>query len=243
MSERADIRLFVAADLAPAAEIVLNGEQAHYLRAVMRRGPGDRVAVFNGRDGEWRAAIVDLGKRGGHLTLESQSRPQQKARPLDLLFAPVKRAGTEWLVQKATELGAARLRPVLTRRTERARLRLERLQTIATEAAEQCERLDVPVIDEPVELAHLLADWPAGTPLLFCDERAPGPPLLQALADLMPPAGLLIGPEGGFDPAEREDLLARPAVRQVSLGPRILRAETAALAALATCQAHWDLLG
>ncbi len=240
MNERREPRLFVAPDLVAGATIALEAEQAHYLRQVMRRSPGDGVRLFNGRDGEWRGRLLELGRREAILALEERLRPQVPVRPLSLLFAPVKRAGTELIVQKATELGASRLQPVITRRTERAGLRPERLALIAREAAEQCERLDVPALEEAESLEAALADWPAARSLLFCDERAGAPALLDVVAGLAPPAGLLIGPEGGFDPAEHEMLHARPGVLAVSLGPRILRAETAALAALAVCQAAWD---
>jgi len=230
--------LFVAGDLSAGAEAVLSPGQAHYLRNVMRQAPGAGVRLFNGRDGEWLAELRQLGKRDGRAAVTTRLRPQPAEPDLWLLFAPIKRGPLELLVQKATELGAARLQPAVSRFTDAARINVERLQSIATEAAEQCERLSVPLIAPAAPLSRLLDDWPADRSLLFCDERG-GPPLAGQLETPGParPAAILVGPEGGFADDERDRLLAQPCVRPVSLGPRTLRAETAAIAALALWQA------
>jgi 16S rRNA (uracil1498-N3)-methyltransferase len=235
-------RLHVAAPLAAGAAVALGESQAHYLRGVLRLGPGDAVALFNGRDGEWRAAIEQLGKRSAALRCLTQTRPQQAEPDLWLLFAPIKRTRIDFLVEKATELGVARLQPVITRRTVAARINPERLLSHAVEAAEQCERLTVPELAEPLPLARCLAAWPAGRRLLVAAESGPALPIadLLAAARSEPPAqgwALLVGPEGGFHPGELDDLHKLPFVSAVGLGPRILRAETAALAGLACWQA------
>ncbi|MCH8489827.1 MAG: 16S rRNA (uracil(1498)-N(3))-methyltransferase [Oceanicaulis sp.] len=335
-----DPRLFVDAPLSEGAALILERDQAHYLVSVMRRQPGDGVRVFNGRAGEWRAVLASAGKREARLELAERLREQAVPPPLTLYFAPVKKARTDFIVEKATELGARAIIPVLTRRTQAERVRTDRLSALAREAAEQTERLDVPVIGEPVRLESLLDAWPPDQRLIFCDETG-GAPMLEALlavrdeqrfrvsadgqfieaeviaealhhptptlpsrggsgsapdeaygadrsigratasgngqsagkseaADtaLPPPPGegrgggrsgpdvppasddseqrntektqhwaILIGPEGGFAPEERERLRGLPGVVPVSLGPRILRADTAAAAALALWQA------
>lgn len=234
-------RLHVAAALAAGAAVELGEAPAHYLRAVLRLGPGDAVALFNGRDGEWRAAVESLGKRGAQLRCLAETRPQRAGPDLWLLFAPLKRARIDLLVEKATELGVARLQPVITRRTVAARINRERLLAHAVEAAEQCERLTVPDLAEPLPLARCLAAWPAGRRLLVAAESGPAAPIAAALAAAAaaPPQdwAVLVGPEGGFAPGELDDLHKLPFVSAVGLGPRILRAETAALAALACWQA------
>jgi len=244
------IRLYNAADLAPGADIPLTDAQAHYLGAVMRQRPGDAVLAFNGRDGEWVAEIESLGRRNGALRAVRQRRPQVFGPDLDLLFAPVKRAPIDLIVQKAVELGARRLRPVLTDRTIVARVKTERLQAVAVEAAEQCGRLDAPPVAEPQKLADVISDWPAERRLLFCDEAGDDPgaewggpagraaPVLEALGEAAPgPWAVLIGPEGGFTPEERARLRGLPFVTTGTLGPRILRSDTAVFAALALWQA------
>lgn len=235
---RPKIRLFVPAPLAAGEQIMLSPPQAHYLRHVMRVGAGDAVALFNGTDGEWRATVGLIGKRAAEATVEKQLRPQTADVDVWLMFAPIKRHAIDMLVQKATELGAARLLPVTTRRTVSERVNVDRLRAIAVEAAEQCGRLSVPDLAAAQALDRAVDGWPDGRVLVFCDETG-GRPLTEALADrgAAQQAAILIGPEGGFEPGERDWLRDLPFVMPVSLGPRILRAETAALAALALWQA------
>lgn len=230
-------RLWLEAALAPEARVDLDQAQAHFLKTVLRLEPGSRLLVFNGQDGEWLAEIATLDKKAGYLTLQRQTRAQETSSDIWLAFAPIKAGRIDWLVEKATELGAARLLPVITRRTVVERVKLERLQANAREAAEQSERLDVPEILEPQPLERLLQQWPAERTLLVAAETGSAEPLPEALEALSGPVGLLIGPEGGFAPEELELVARATFVRRVSLGPRILRAETAALAALAVVQA------
>lgn len=232
------IRLFVQDDLAAGHDIALPSDQAHYLVNVMRQGVGAPLAVFNGRDGEWRALIVEASKRVCRLAIETRTREQTTTPDLELIIAVVKRARLETIVEKAAELGAARVRPVLTDRTNADRVRTDRLSAIMVEAAEQCERLEVPTIEEPEKLDRLLGRWDASRRLIFCDEGGDAQDALTALTALPPgPAAVLIGPEGGFSPEERARLRAMPGVTAVTLGPRILRADTAAIAALTLYQA------
>ncbi|SDH44858.1 16S rRNA (uracil(1498)-N(3))-methyltransferase [Roseospirillum parvum] len=236
---RPRLRLWLDAPLAEGAEVPLSPAQTHYLVSVMRRGPGDAVALFNGRDGEWRARLATLDrKRGGTACLEVRMRPPHPEPGPWLLIAPVKRQALDLTVEKATELGAGRLLPVLTRRTNSQRVKTDRLRAIATEAAEQCGRLTVPEVAEPQPLPEVLADWPAGRRLLLLDETGGGRPLGHCLerADAADPVAFLVGPEGGFDNSELDAVRQLPFVQPVDLGPRILRAETAALAALAAWQ-------
>ncbi|OIR06144.1 ribosomal RNA small subunit methyltransferase E [mine drainage metagenome] len=232
------LRLFVDAALAPGAALPLTAEQAHYLLSVMRAAAGTPVAVFNGRDGEWRARLEPAGRKGGRLILESPSRPQAPEPDLWLLFAPIKRTRIDFIAEKATELGVSALQPVFTRHTVMSRVNDERLRAIAIEAAEQCERLSVPQVRPAAALDSLLAGWPSERRLILLDEGGGGRPVAEALGALPPgPAALLVGPEGGFAAAELESLRALPFTVPVGLGPRILRADTAALAALACYQA------
>jgi 16S rRNA (uracil1498-N3)-methyltransferase len=232
------IRLHLVHDLAPGAELPLDEGQSRYLGAVMRLSVGDELLVFNGRDGEWRASVVGMGKRAVTLRAERLERPQAAGPDLDLVIALVKRARLETIVEKAAELGARRVRPVVTERTNAERTRIDRLSAIAAEAAEQTGRLDVPQVLEPVKLERLIADWDAGRRLLFCDEAGEAAPVLRALEGAPEgPWAILIGPEGGFSPAERERLRALPYATPASLGPRILRADTAAISALTLWQA------
>jgi 16S rRNA (uracil1498-N3)-methyltransferase len=226
-------RLFVEADLAAGAAVTLTPAQAHQLAAVLRQAPGDPLRLFNGRDGEWLATIESLTRKAAVARASDHLQPQPVEAEISLCFAPIKQARLDWLVEKATELGASRLTPVITRRTQVPRVNPDRLRAIAVEAAEQCERLTVPKIDPAVALDRFLAAWPAGRPLVTCIERQ-GAPLLRAAVP-PPPFGILIGPEGGFAPEEVAVLAERVDVKPVSLGPRILRAETAGLAALAMC--------
>ncbi|HEX4710594.1 16S rRNA (uracil(1498)-N(3))-methyltransferase [Phenylobacterium sp.] len=233
------IRLFIPHDLAPGAELALDPGQSRYLAAVMRQAVGDEVLLFNGRDGEWRAKISAIGKRAVAVRAEAPARPQATGPDLDLVVALVKRGRMETIVEKAAELGARRVRLVVTERTNADRARVERLSAIATEAAEQTGRLDVPQIVEPVKLEQMIAGWEAGRRLLFCDEAGDAEPILQALSSQADgePWAILIGPEGGFSPRERALLRALPYATPASLGPRILRADTAAISALSLWQA------
>lgn len=231
----AKIRLHVAHPLGMGQPVPLTEAQAHYLFAVMRLTVGAQVLLFNGRDGEWLAEVAEAGKRKGMLACVEQTRPQGAPPDLWLAFAPVKKARTEYLVEKAVELGAARLLPVTTDYTTAERIRPDKMRAHATEAAEQCGATWVPEVAGPDRLDRLLDAWPAGRRILWADESAAGTPF----APPGPPGpwAVLTGPEGGFSPAERARLRALPFVVPVSLGPRILRAETAALAALVLWQA------
>ncbi|KAA5597256.1 16S rRNA (uracil(1498)-N(3))-methyltransferase [Blastochloris sulfoviridis] len=232
------VRLFAEGQFAPDAEISIGPDATNYLANVLRLRVGDEVLLFNGRDGEWRARIADLKKRGAMLVLRGQTRPQSVPCDLWYLFAPLKHARLDYMVQKAVEMGASVLQPVMTRRTQASRVNLERMHANAIEAAEQCGILSVAEVRPVAALDDLLAAWPAERTLVFCDEDAPpgGAPAALAAAPKGPLA-VLVGPEGGFDPAERERLAALPGVVRLSLGPRILRADTAAVAALALVQA------
>lgn len=232
----AKIRLYVDHPLGEGQTVPLSREQAHYLFGVMRLGPGGQVLLFNGRDGEWRAEITGAGKREGAAQVLERTRPLQAPPDLWLLFAPIKKARTDFIVEKAAEMGAARILPVQTEFTNAERIRQDRLQAHAIEAAEQCGGTFVPPVAELQKLDAVLADWPAGRRLMFCDEAAAGQ--ARTLSDVLAgePWAVLIGPEGGFSPAERGRLLGRDFVHAVSLGPRILRADTAAVAALTLWQ-------
>ncbi|TAJ72243.1 MAG: 16S rRNA (uracil(1498)-N(3))-methyltransferase [Phenylobacterium sp.] len=230
------IRLFIPHDLSPGASLDLDEGQSRYLAAVMRQAVGDEVAVFNGRDGEWRATVAKVGKRAVSLTALSRTRSQETGPDLDLVIALVKRARLETIVEKAAELGARRVQPVVTERTNADHTRVDRLQAIAVEASEQTGRLDVPQVLEPVKLEKLLAKWDVSRQLLFCDEAGDAAPVLGAVKAAGPWA-ILIGPEGGFSSKERETLRALPYAVPASLGPRILRADTAAISALTLWQA------
>lgn len=230
------IRLHVRHDLAPDATLDLDEGQSRYLAAVMRLTPGDELLVFNGRDGEWRARVATVGKRAVALTAQARVRDQATGPDLDLVIALVKRARLETIVEKAAELGARRVRPVVTERTNADHTRIDRLQAIAVEASEQTGRLDVPQVCEAQKLERLLADWEPGRRLLFCDEAGDARPVLEAVTEAGPWA-VLIGPEGGFSPRERDVLRALSYAVPASLGPRILRADTAAISALTLWQA------
>ena len=231
-------RLFVAAPLAAGAEVPLDRAQAHYLTTVLRRKPGDGVLVFNGRDGEWSAA-VGVQKRTASLVVGAKTRDQTVPGDLHYLFAPLKSARLDYMVQKAVEMGAARLQPVLTRHGQVARVNLERMRANAIEAAEQCGILSVPEIAEPADLFRLLAAREASRVIVFCDEDAEVADPLAALSAVPQhsPLAVLVGPEGGFAEDERAMLLKLPNVVRMALGPRILRADTAAVAALTIVQA------
>jgi 16S rRNA (uracil1498-N3)-methyltransferase len=231
-------RLYVSASLEAGAAVALDRSQAHYLTTVLRLKEGDRVLVFNGRDGEWSATMAPA-KRAATLHLDGKTREQTAASDLHYLFAPLKAARLDYMVQKAVEMGASRLQPVLTRHSQVARINLDRMRANAIEAAEQCGILVVPDIGEPIALARLLAERDGGRYLLFCDEDAEIADPIAALAAVPQdaPLAVLVGPEGGFAADERAALLKLPNVVRLSLGPRILRADTAAVAALALVQA------
>ncbi len=212
-------------------------EQAHYLTGVLRLQPGDPVAVFNGRDGEWLAHLSDVTKKGASLRLERLVSAVKPPPDIDYCFAPLKHARLDYVVQKAAELGARRLRPVITQRTIAERVNMDRMRANVIEAAEQCNLVFVPEVHEPVKLPKLLAEWEQGRALVYCDETAATANPLAALQGLEPPAAVLIGPEGGFTGEERRLLAAQPFVTAISLGPRIMRADTAAVAALTLLQA------
>lgn len=232
------VRLFVTETLGRDVAVAVAREQANYLFNVMRLVSGDTVALFNGRDGEWRAEVAEAGKRGGRLVCIEALRPQDCGPDLDLLFAPVKKARTDFIAEKATEMGCRRLAPVFTRFTNSERINVGRLRAHAVEAAEQCGILSVPEVAEPVRLDAALLAWDPGRRLLFCDETRTAPPAAEALRAAGPgPWAVLIGPEGGFAPDEAERLRALPFATPASLGPRVLRADTAAVAALAIWQA------
>jgi 16S rRNA (uracil1498-N3)-methyltransferase len=230
-------RLYVDAALSAAHDIALSRDQAHYLVDVLRLAPGDPLRCFNGRDGEWLARLASASRKAAAIRCERRVAAVSPPPDIDYLFAPLKHARLDYLVQKATELGARRLRPVLTERTIAARVNLERMRANVIEAAEQCNLVFVPEVMEPERLATVLAGWPAGRRLVCCDETATVASPLVALAGLAPPAAVLVGPEGGFSDAELAMLRASPFVTAISLGPRIMRADTAAIAALALVQA------
>jgi len=225
-------RLFVRQVLGEGARVALDAAQANYLGNVLRMKQGAQLLLFDSRSGEWIAKIAEAGKKGMTLAVEQRTRPLEAVSDVTLAFAPVKRTQTDWLVEKATELGVRRLQPVITRRTVVERVKIERLHSIAIEAAEQCGRTLLPEIAEPMPLARVLEE--RGRTLYFADEHG-GEPVGTAFAP--GPATILTGPEGGFTDVERAAVRAAPGTRAISLGPRILRAETAALAALAAYMA------
>lgn len=232
----AKIRLFIDHPLAEGQGIELNPDQAHYLSSVMRQAPGDEILVFNGRDGEWLARIGRIAKRGGALEALRRTAPQLDPPDLWLVFAPIKKARTDFIVEKAAEMGAARILPVQTDHTNSERIRQDRLQAHAVEAAEQCGGTFVPEVGELVPLSRLLDGWDAGRRILWADEALAGP--AQVLSALpRGPWAILIGPEGGWSESERKRLSAMDCVTRIALGPRILRADTAAVASLALWQA------
>lgn len=232
------VRLYVTQPLSAGASITLPRESSHYLIEVMRLQAGDAVALFDGANGEWQAVIDDPHRKQARLTAARQLRPQETVPDLWLLFAPIKQGRIDFIAEKACELGVARVLPVITQRTIVSRVPVDRLAANMVEAAEQCGRTALPTIAEPVQLDKLLTDWPENRLLLFCDETG-GQPMLEALKDRPrgTPAAILIGPEGGFTDAERQMIRATPSAVPLSLGPRILRADTAAVAAISLWQA------
>jgi 16S rRNA (uracil1498-N3)-methyltransferase len=236
----ASVRLYVGHDLGPGRVLALEKGQVHYLGHVMRLGPGAVLSLFNGRDGEWRGTIEAMGRNACSVAVHDRLRTQVAEPDLWLAFAPVKRAPIDLIAAKATELGVAVLQPVLTRHTAVTRVNLGRLRANAIEASEQCGRLTVPEIRAPATLEQLIAAWPADRRLLLCDETGAAPPIAAALAGAgraPGPWGVLAGPEGGFARSELDALRKLPFVTPATLGPRILRADTAVLAALACWQA------
>lgn len=238
-------RLFIDAPLGAGKAVECTSEQAHYLLNVLRLKSQDTMLVFNGRDGEWKVTLRDTAKRRCRLIVEEQTRAQESGPDISYMFAPLKRSRLDYMVQKATELGAAHLHPVFTRRTIAGRVNLERMRANVIEAAEQCGILTIPEVAEPVPLARLLDSWDKTRRIVFCDEAAEIADPLASLARLAPgPFALLVGPEGGFTPNERESLLTYDFVTAISLGPRIMRADTAAVAALTLLNAvHGDWKG
>lgn len=228
-------RLFVDETLSQGATLALEGQQANYLGAVLRLGEGAQVKLFDDHTGEWLAEVTEAGKRRVSLRLVQHLRAREAAPDLWLVFAPIKRGRIDWVVEKATELGVARLVPVLTRRTIVDRVNTERLRAHMIEAAEQCDRTALPKLDEPEKLARVLDQWPPERALLFADEMG-GEPLIPTAGT--GPAAILIGPEGGFTAEERDAIRALPQAKPISLGPRILRADTAAVAAVSLWMAH-----
>jgi len=241
-TEKIETRLYLEDDLAAGCTLGLDHARAHFLRSVLRLSRGALLALFNGRDGEWLARLDGLGKGWASLVVERQLRAQSASPDLWLVFAPIKRARIDFLAEKATELGVTRLQPIMTRYTAVSRVNRERLAANAREAAEQCGRLDVPDVLEPRELFDLMSDWPAERRLLLCAEAGPARPIDEVLreqAGAAAPSGfaVLTGPEGGFTRSELDALSKLPFVTPVGLGPRVLRSDTAALAALACWQA------
>ena len=233
-------RLFVEAALSTGASVALTVDQSHRLLHVLRAVRGDAVALFNGQDGEWLARLDQANKKSAVMAVESRLREQAESAAPDLwlLFAPLKRGPVDLMVEKATELGVAALLPVWTRFTDAQRLNTDRLRSIAIEASEQCGRLTVPDIHEPADLDTLLARWPEGRHLILLDESGRGAPIAQALSTLTDNrAAILVGPEGGFAESELDAVRGQAFAVAADLGPRILRAETAAIAALACFQA------
>jgi 16S rRNA (uracil1498-N3)-methyltransferase len=234
-------RLHVEPDLGPGVELTLGREQTNYLVAVLRQRPGDAVILFNGRDGAWRAEVVDAGRKAARLAVMEQAAPQTPSSSLWFGFAPLKTGRLDYVVQKATELGAGSIQPVLTQFTQVSRLKHEKLHANIIEAAEQCEVLTVPKLLPELRLQPLLSGWQQEhglRRLVVCDESAPPSSPVEPLRELAGlPIGVLIGPEGGFSEEERALIMSQPFVVPISLGPRVLRADTAGVAALALVQA------
>ncbi|WP_417450710.1 16S rRNA (uracil(1498)-N(3))-methyltransferase [Kordiimonas sp.] len=242
MAKKIQHRLFIEDSLPGGGIITLGNEQSHYLANVMRANVGTAVALFNGQDGEWAAEIIDVKKREVTLKIAERTREQTGEPNLWLAFAPIKKARLDFMAQKATELGVNHMIPVYTRRTIVDRVKTDRLRANATEAAEQCERLNVPTSDEPIKLEKLLATWPDDRMIMFCDEDLSGDSAYTALSradnkESPKPWAIIIGPEGGFDDDERRMIRAHKNTVVVSLGPRVLRADTAAMAAISLWQA------
>ena len=236
MTERPKIRLFVDMPLGAGQSVNLSRDHAHYLFNVMRLEKGAKIALFNGQDGEWSSEILEAGKRAAVVECGAQSAPQKNPPDLWLLFAPIKKTRTDFIVEKAAEMGAAQICPVITEFTNSERVRVDRLQAHAVEAAEQCGGTFVPKVNTPEKLSAVLEGWDKGRQLMFCDETQAGEP--QTLPNLPGLWAILIGPEGGFSPTELSRLRGLDFVHSVSLGPRILRADTASVAAMTLWQSE-----
>jgi len=231
-------RLFIKSPLVAGGAVALDKDQAHYLGNVLRLKPGERLLLFNGKDGEWCAELSAIGRKEAQVRIEHQTRPQEQGPDLHYLFAPLKRARLDYMAQKATEMGVSALRPVITRHTVAERVKTGRLLANAIEAAEQCGILRVPEVMEPENLSKLIGAWDEERLLIFADEAAPHASPIEALkACRSGPVAVLVGPEGGFEREERAALLAKSFVLPISLGPRVMRADTAAVAALALVNA------
>lgn len=237
MNNRFKTRIFTEQPLTSGIQITLSEDKSHYLANVMRLKNGDELICFNGSDGEYAAQIIAINKKQTRLTIANQLRPQQKSPDIWLLFAPLKKDRTDFLIEKAVELGVTKLIPVITKHTITDKIRPERLKLQIIEAAEQCERLDIPELGEAIKLNDLLNNWNRQRILYFMDERGKGRPCANVFAQNQGAAALLIGPEGGFAAEEASLLYQLPFVKTITLGPRILRAETAAAASLAVWQA------
>ncbi len=245
MKEKPATRLYVEGDLSKDAIVGLSSDHAHFLRSVLRLDSGRYVTLFNGRDGDWLARIDGIGKGWASTAVQEQTRSQKSSPDIWLYFAPIKRARFDFLIQKATELGVSRIQPVITRRTIVERIKSERLTANVIEASEQCERMDIPEIGDAIRLEKLVEEHPLERVLIACVEFGEAQPITDVISSLpeKAPTALLIGPEGGFTPEERQLLEKYPSVQFAGLGPRILRAETAGLAALTVWQAlagDWD---
>ncbi len=231
-------RIYIDTPLAGGANVKLERKRANYLINVLRHNPGDQVLLFNGRDGEWLATLDTTGRKNASLVVDRQTREQPQQCQLTCLFAPLKKGRLDYMVQKAVEMGAGQLQPVITEYTQFSKLNLERMKANVIEASEQCGILSVPGCHPPVDLINLLQDWPDETRLVYCDEDEKSQNPLRPLRQLTPgPLAVLIGPEGGFSDVERGLLRSKPYVTAIPLGPRVLRADTAAVAALAIVQA------
>ncbi len=230
-------RLYVESSLSDGAQFALEKEQGHYLVHVLRLVSGDTVALFNAQDGEWLCYITTVNKKSVEVRVERATAAVKSPPDIDYLFAPLKHARLDYMVQKATELGARRLRPIITQRTIAERVNLDRMRANAIEAAEQCNLVFVPEVLEPISLAKALAEWDFRRRLIYCDETASVADPVEALKHITPPAAVLVGPEGGFTNEERAHLKSLAFVTAISLGPRIMRADTVAIAALTVVQA------
>lgn len=233
----AKVRLFVDHPLSEGQPVLLKQDQAHYLFGVMRLSIGSEVLIFDGQSGEWQAKVTEAARKRGELLCQKKTKPLQTPPDLWLLFSPIKKTRTDFIVEKATELGVAHIQPVQTEFTNAERIRRDRLQTHAIEAAEQCGGTFVPDVSDLKRLEQVLAEWNPDRQLYFCDETAEGLPSLARFGQIKGPSAILIGPEGGFSEKERAHLQSSDFVTSVSLGPRILRADTAAVAALTLWQA------